>query len=103
MAGNHVAANLLMIILVVGGLIRISSIKQEVFPEISLDTIQVTVTYPGAGPEEVEEGILLQIEENLTGVEGIKEIRSVAKEGVGTVRAELLPGEIGSASCRARV
>ncbi len=93
MAGNHVAANLLMIILVVGGLIRISSIKQEVFPEISLDTIQVTVTYPGAGPEEVEEGILLQIEENLTGVEGIKEIRSVAKEGVGTVRAELLPGE----------
>ncbi len=93
MAGNHVAANLLMIILVVGGLIRISSIKQEVFPEISLDTIQVTVAYPGAGPEEVEEGILLQIEENLSGVEGIKEIRSVAKEGVGTVRAELLPGE----------
>ncbi len=93
MARNHVAANLLMIILVAGGLIRISSIKQEVFPEISLDTIQVTVAYPGAGPEEVEEGILLQIEENLSGVEGIKELRSVAKEGVGTVRAELLPGE----------
>ncbi len=93
MARNHVAANLLMIVLVAGGLIRASSIKQEVFPEISLDTIQVTVAYPGAGPEEVEEGILLQIEENLTGVDGIKEIRSVAKEGIGMVRAELMPGE----------
>jgi len=93
MARNHVAANLLMIVLVAGGLIRASSIKQEVFPEISLDTIQVTVAYPGAGPEEVEEGILLQIEENLTGVDGIKEVRSVAKEGLGMVRAELLPGE----------
>ena len=93
MAHNHVAANLLMIVLVVGGLIRVSTIKQEVFPEISLDTVQVSVAYPGAGPEEVEEGILLQIEENLTGVEGIKQIKSVAKEGVGTVSAELYPGE----------
>ncbi len=93
MAHNHVAANLLMIVLIVGGLIRVSSIKQEVFPEISLDTVQVSVAYPGAGPEEVEEGILLQIEENLTGVEGIKQIKSVAKEGVGTVSAELYPSE----------
>ncbi len=93
MAHNHVAANLLMIVLVVGGLIRVSTIKQEVFPEISLDTVQVSVAYPGAGPEEVEEGILLQIEENLTGVEGIKQIKSVAKEGVGTVSAEIYPGE----------
>jgi len=93
MVGNHVAANLLMIVLVVGGGIRFSHIKQEVFPEISLDTIQVTVAYPGAGPEEVEEGILLQIEENLTGVEGIKEIKSVAREGGGVVSAELYPGE----------
>ncbi len=93
MAKNHVAANLLMIILIVGGLIRASSVKQEVFPEISLDTVQVSVAYPGAGPEEVEEGILLQIEENLTGVEGIKQIKSVAKEGIGVVSAELYPGE----------
>ncbi|MEE9524958.1 MAG: efflux RND transporter permease subunit, partial [Thermodesulfovibrionales bacterium] len=93
MAHNHVAANLLMIVLIVGGLVNAFSIKQEVFPEFSMDMIQVTVAYPGAGPEEIEEGILLQVEENLTSVDGIKEIKSSAKEGVGTVIAELYPGE----------
>ncbi len=93
MAHNHVAANLLMVVLIVGGLINAFSIKQEVFPEFSMDMISVTVAYPGAGPEEVEEGILLQIEENLTSVDGVKEIKSSAREGVGTVVAELYPGE----------
>ncbi len=55
--------------------------------------IQVSVAYPGAGPEEVEEGILLKIEESLTGVDGIKQIRSVASEGFGTVIAEMMIGE----------
>jgi multidrug efflux pump subunit AcrB len=58
-----------------------------------MDMISVTVAYPGAGPEEVEEGILLQVEENLTSVDGVKEIRSSAREGVGSVVAELYPGE----------
>ena len=55
MAENHVAANLLMLVLIVGGLILGFSIKQEVFPDITLDRIMVSVAYPGAGPEEVEE------------------------------------------------
>ena len=93
MAHNHVAANLLMVVLIVGGLINAFSIKQEVFPEFSMDMISVTVAYPGAGPEEVEEGILLQVEENLTSVDGVKDIKSSAREGVGTVVAELYPGE----------
>jgi multidrug efflux pump subunit AcrB len=93
MAHNHVAANLLMLLIIIGGLIKGFSVKQEVFPEISLDKIQVTVAYPGAGPEEVEEGIILKIEENLTGVDGIKEIKSVASEGIGMVTAEVRAGE----------
>jgi multidrug efflux pump subunit AcrB len=93
MAHNHVAANLLMIVLIVGGFSNAFSIKQEVFPEFSMDMIQVTVAYPGAGPEEIEEGILLQVEENLTSVDGVKEIKSSAREGVGSVIAELYPGE----------
>ncbi|MBW7998211.1 MAG: efflux RND transporter permease subunit [Candidatus Glassbacteria bacterium] len=92
MAGNHVAANLLMMVLLVGGLIKAFSIKQEIFPEISLDMIQVQVPYPGAGPEEVEEGIILKIEDNITSVDGIKEIRSTATEGMGVVTAELVAG-----------
>ncbi|RLB65111.1 MAG: AcrB/AcrD/AcrF family protein [Deltaproteobacteria bacterium] len=89
MAENHVAANLLMLVLIVGGLILGFSIKQEVFPDITLDRIQVSVAYPGAGPEEVEEGVILKIEENLTGIDGIKQITALAAEGYGLVIAEV--------------
>ncbi len=60
MAKNHVAANLLMLALIIGGLIMGPNIKQEVFPEVSLDRVSVSVPYPGAGPEEVEEGSSLK-------------------------------------------
>ena len=90
MAENHVAANLLMLVLIIGGLILGFSVKQEVFPDVNLDRIQVTVTYPGAGPEEVEEGVILKIEENLTGVDGIKQVKSMAAEGYGVVTAEIM-------------
>ena len=93
MVHNHVTANLLMMIFIVGGLVMGFAIKQEVFPEIDLDLVQVTVAYPGAGPEEVEDGIILKIEENLSSLTGIKEIRSFAVEGVGRVSAEILIGE----------
>ena len=93
MAHNPVAANLLMMVLIAGGLVKGISVKQEVFPEVSLDRVQVKVAYPGAGPEEVEEGIIRQIEENLTGVDGIKQIKSTAAEGFGTVSAEVRDGE----------
>jgi multidrug efflux pump subunit AcrB len=93
MVHNHVAANLLMMILIVGGLVMAFSIKQEVFPEISLDLVQVSVAYPGAGPEEVEDGIILRIEDNLSSITGIKEIRSTASEGLAKVTAEILEGE----------
>lgn len=93
MAKNHVAANLLMMLFVIGGLALGYSIKQEVFPEILLDQIQVSVAYPGASPEEVEEGIILKIEENISGVDGVKEVKSLAAEGVGTVSAVVQTGE----------
>jgi multidrug efflux pump subunit AcrB len=92
MANHHVAANLLMMVFIVGGLALAPKVKQEVFPEVSLDWISVSVPYPGAGPEEVEEGILLKIEENLTGVDGIRQIKATASEGVGTVLAEVQEG-----------
>ena len=93
MAHNHVAANLLMMIFIVGGLVTAHTIKQEVFPEMELDLVQVRVAYPGAGPEEVEDGLLLKIEENLSSLTGIKEIKSLASEGAGVVTAEILQGE----------
>ena len=53
MARNHVAANLLMALFLVGGMFAAHNLKVEVFPEIELDIINITVAYPGAGPKEV--------------------------------------------------
>ncbi len=91
-AENSVAANLLMLILVVGGLAALPSIQQKTFPDIDVDIIQVGVTYLGAAPEEVEEGVCVRIEEEIQGVEGIERISSSAAEGACGVTAELLAG-----------
>jgi multidrug efflux pump subunit AcrB len=88
-AKNHVAANLLMLLIIVGGIMNIFTMKIEIFPEISVDIITVTVPYLGASPAEVEEGVCIRVEEAIAGVDGIKRIRSVAAEGAGTVIAEL--------------
>ncbi|MDE2764254.1 MAG: efflux RND transporter permease subunit [Gemmatimonadota bacterium] len=93
MARNGVAANLLMLFILAAGFFALRGLVQEVFPEVSLDRIRVTVPYPGATPDEVEESILLKIEEQLEGVEGIKRVRSTGAEGRGTVVAELNLGE----------
>jgi multidrug efflux pump subunit AcrB len=89
MARNHVAANLLMILFIVGGLGFATQVKQEVFPEFEIDSISVSVPYPGASPEEVEQGILLSIEDSVRGLDGVKEVTSTANEGSGFVAIEL--------------
>jgi multidrug efflux pump subunit AcrB len=92
MAKNPVAANVLMIILLVGGFLMAFKIKQEVFPEFNMDTVSITTSYPGASPEEVEEGIVQSIEEAIQGIDGVKEVTSTAGEGMASVNAELLEG-----------
>jgi multidrug efflux pump subunit AcrB len=93
MASNPVAANLIMLICLVGGFLMASQIKQEVFPEFESDTVTVTVAYPGASPEEVEKGIVLAIEERVTGIDGVKKVTSSSVEGAGIVSVEALAGE----------
>jgi multidrug efflux pump subunit AcrB len=92
MARNGVAANLLLFFLLFAGIFSLGSLVQEVFPEFSLDTVQVSVVYPGATPEEVEESIVRKIEEQIEAVEGIKEITATASEGLGVVSVELKLG-----------
>ncbi len=92
MAQNTVASNLLMIFLIVGGLMVLPSIKQEVFPEFELDIVVVQVAYPGASPSEVEDGVILALEEAVRDVEGLKEVRGTASEGMAVVTVELLLG-----------
>jgi len=92
MAGHSVASNLIMLLCLVGGFLALWKIRQEVFPDIAMDTVSVSVAYPGASPEEVESGIILAIEEAIRGLDGVDEVTSVAREGSGRVTVELLLG-----------
>ena len=92
MTRNPVAANLAMVLLLLGGLWTAVSAQKEVFPQFELDIVRVGVGYPGAAPEEVEQGILRPVEEAIRGIEGIREITSEAREGRGTVSIELVTG-----------
>lgn len=91
-AQNSVAANLLMIVLMAGGAVTLTTIRTEVFPEFSLDLVTVRVPYPGAAPEEVEGSICVKVEEEVHDLDGIRRVRSSAAEGLGTVSIEIEPG-----------
>jgi multidrug efflux pump subunit AcrB len=91
MARNHVTSNLLMIFFIIGGLLAAASVTQEVFPEFTLDTVSVRVSYPGASPAEVEQGIVLAIEEAVRGVENVVEVVATANEGSASIRVEHEP------------
>lgn len=88
-ASNDVAANLLMLLIIVAGLLSIFSSKLEVFPEMSLDMITITVPYLGASPEDVEEGVCVRVEERVAAVDGVKRITSSAGEGAGLIIVEV--------------
>ena len=88
-AANHVAANILMIFLLVSGALSLLSVVIEVFPEIETDMITVQVTYRGASPAEAEEGVCVRVEEAVASIEGIKRIKSTASENLGLVTIEL--------------
>jgi len=92
MARNIVAANLIMMFFIVGGLGMVFFIKKEVMPDSTLDIVEVSVSYPGASPEEVERGILLPVEEAVRGLEVVDEITATARENSGQVSIELTTG-----------
>ena len=89
---NPVAANMLMFLILGGGFLAAYLIPRELFPEFSVDYVSVTVPYLGASPSDVEEGICMKIEERLTGLEGVEEISSQSREGVGAVLLKLYAG-----------
>ncbi|WP_207062910.1 efflux RND transporter permease subunit [Motiliproteus sp. SC1-56] len=92
-ARNPVAANLLMVlILALGGHALLNRTPLEVFPTIELERINVTVSYPGASPAEVEEGITIRIEEAVQDLEGIEQISSRSSEGAAQVNIEVAKG-----------
>ena len=86
---NMPAMNTLVIAILLVGALAFASMRREVFPEFDLEIVLVTVPYPGATPDEVEEGICQKVEEACRSVAGIKKITSVAQEGMGYCVFEL--------------
>ena len=84
-ASNHVAANLLMLFIIVAGVISSLSLRKQSTPEFEQNVVNISVPYLGAAPQEVEEGVVIKIEEAIQDVAGIVEINSTATEGMGTV------------------
>ena len=90
MATHPVAANLLMTAFILGGLLFMGNMKQEVFPDFVTDNISINVVYTGADPEEIERSMLLAIEDAISGLEGVDEISSTAQEGTGSVIVDVM-------------
>ncbi|MCT2529302.1 efflux RND transporter permease subunit [SAR92 clade bacterium H921] len=89
---NPIAANLLMVLILISGAMGASSIGKEVFPAIPINYIDINMPYPGAGPREVEEQIVIRIEEAIYNLDGIKHITSEARKGRGRVTIEVVTG-----------
>ena len=91
-ARNTVFANILLLFIIIGGTLAIMNMSRETFPDIHLDMIRVSVIWPGADPEEVEEGISRKIEEAIEGVVGIKTYHTISNEHVGIAIIEVRDG-----------
>ena len=85
-------ANAIIIITVIAGVLSFIMMPKSFFPELSPNKIYISVSYPGASPEEIEEGITTRIEESLNGIEGVEEIMSVSSENMSRVTVEVYEG-----------
>ena len=90
---NTPAMNTLMLaLLLIVGPVSLLSLRREVFPQFELEIVLITVPYPGASPEEVEDGICQKVEEAVRAIDGIKRLASIAQEGIGYCILEMNAG-----------
>lgn len=89
---NEIAGNILMILLFIMGLFGLSQMKTTFFPEVESRNISIQAIYPGSSPEEIEEGIVSKIEENLKGLTGIERVTSISSENSASITVEVLKG-----------
>ena len=88
----HVAVNIVVIAFFAFGLVGALSLRSSFFPLVDEDKISITIAYSGASPKEIEEGIILKIEDNLKGLEGVDRVTSTAEENTGTILIEAVKG-----------
>lgn len=92
MANNSIAANLFMFAILAAGLVALTGLERESWPTVPFNTVEVSMAYPGATPEEVEESIVAKIEEQVNSLDDVKRVKSVAAPGMASVRVELKAG-----------
>ena len=89
MADNGIAANLLMIGIVAAGLVSLTGLEREAWPVTPFYHVEVSMAYPGATPEEIEESIVVKIEDQVSGLDDVKAVKSVAAPGIASVRVQM--------------
>ena len=81
-----------MVFIIIAGIFTLSRLRMEVFPDITIPIINVSVVYPGASPEDIEESICVKVEEQVQGINGLKRITSSSNEGYGSINIEVENG-----------
>jgi len=89
----HVAVNVIVIAFAVLGILGALSMRSSFFPLVDSKNILITIVYPGASPQEVEEGIVLKIEDNLKGLAGVDRVTSTSRDNSGSINVEIEKGE----------
>jgi len=89
---NSIAANILMVAIFIFGALGLKQIKSSSFPEVESKIINIQIVYPGSSPQEIEEGIISKIEENLKGITGVERVTSISSENSGSVTIEIIKG-----------
>ena len=88
----HVAVNVIIIAFFIFGVFGALSLKSSFFPLVESKNILINIAYPGASPQEIEEGIVLKIEDNLKGLEGVERVTSTSRENSGSINVEIEKG-----------
>ncbi|SMY34240.1 Cobalt-zinc-cadmium resistance protein CzcA [Photobacterium malacitanum] len=86
---NHVAANLLMLLVIIGGLFSVKLINKEIFPAFGTNKITISSQYTGAAAANIEQGIIVKIEQAVDDIANIKRVTAIANQGTGVVTLEL--------------
>ena len=89
----HVAVNVFLLAFLAFGIIGIRGLKSSFFPLIESKIVNISIVYPGASPQEIEEGVVLKIEDNLKGLKGVDRITSTSKENSGLITVEIKKDE----------
>jgi multidrug efflux pump subunit AcrB len=90
---HSVAVNIVVLTFVVFGFFGAKGLKSSFFPLIDSKNVSISISYPGASPQEVEEGIVLKIEDNLKGLNGVERVTSTSRENSGSINVEIEKGK----------